>query len=290
MRAALDTPLEIGPYHLREGFHGKAVYFGIDLRTGQPVALKEAEVPLDWNEDGRHPAEVGREYMEYEHSLQSRLKHPHISSSTLCEHKGELYLVTPDFGRQTLAHRRVDKCPKEERLQVLEDIANALSYSHDHRIVHIDIKEENTMVNNKRGVLIDFGAARELGKPHPVTQTSILCTAICAAPEYIFDHKYSTRSDSFSYALMAFRTLTESEPFRTYQTKEGARLSYQDHLYHGFELEDLGKLGELVIKALSLRPEERPEMKEIVQAFTKQRSKPRPQPNGDSLALFPASS
>lgn len=289
MRATLDNPMKIGPYHLREGFHGKAVYFGIDLRTGNPVALKEAEIPYDWDEDGRSPVEVGRTYMEYEHTLQSRLKHPHISPSELYDHKGDLYLVTPDLGRQTLAHRRQDKCTKEERLQVLEDIANALVYTHDRKIVHLDIKEENIIVNNKRGMLIDFGASRELGKAHPASQTSVLCTAICASPEYIYDHRYSTRSDSFSFALMAYRTLVESEPFGTYETEQGQRLNYQNALYHPAKLEEFEKLGELIITGLNLRPEDRPEMKELLKAFTKQHSKSRPQPNGDSLALSPAS-
>src|SRR3990172_10379523 len=115
MRATLDNPIQIGHYHLREGFHGKAVYFGIDLRTGNPVALKEAEIPKDWDEEGRSPAEIGRTYLEYEHTLQSRLKHPHISPAELYDHKKGLYLVTPDLGRQTLAHRKEDKCTKQER-------------------------------------------------------------------------------------------------------------------------------------------------------------------------------
>ena len=289
MRAALDNPMEIGPYHLREGFHGKAVYFGIDTRTGQPVALKEADYPVDWDEDSRDPKEVGRTYMEYEHTLQSRLKHAHISPAELYNHEGELYLVTPDFGRQTLAHRRQDRCTKEEKLSVLEDIASALSYTHNHGIVHLDVKEENTIVSNKRGTLIDFGAARELGKAHPASQVSVLCTAICASPEYLFDQKYTERSDSFSYALMAYRTLLDSEPFETYDSKGGMRLKYSNPLYHVAELEDMGKLGELIIAGLNLNPEERPKMNEISEAFMAKHSIQRLQPSGDSLALSPAS-
>ncbi len=289
MRAALENPIEIGPYHLREGFHGKAVYFGIDLRTGNPVALKEAVSPLDWDENTRDPVEVGRTYMEYEHTLQSRLKHPHISWAQLYEHKEGLYLVTPDLGRQTLAHRRQDQCPQEERLQVLEDIANTLVYSHDNKIAHLDVKEENTIVANKRGMLIDFGAAREIGKAHPASQTSILCTATCAAPEYFLNHKYSKRSDSFSFALMAYRTLLDSEPFGTYETKNGRLLNYQQDLYHPAELEQFGKLGHLIAAGLNLSPEERPKMREFSKEFMELRSRLRLQPNGDSLALSPAS-
>ena len=282
MRARFDQPIKIGPYHLREGFHGKAIYFGIDIRTGQEVAMKEA-TPFDTN-DGRDPIEVGKTCVEYEHSLQSRLRHPYISPATLYRNKGNLYLVTPDYGRESLI--RKNNSTMQEKLQTLEDIAYALGHCHEQDIVHLDIKEENVMVRNGRGILIDFGAAREIGEPHPVTQAHIMCTEACAAPEYRLDGVYNTRTDSFSFSLMAYRTILNTEPF---VIKGNRHILYDEPIHHPCELEDFGKLGELIIKGLAIDPKSRPSVKRIAEAFTELHSKKDLQPSEDSLALSPVS-
>jgi serine/threonine protein kinase len=287
MRATLDAPVQIGPYNAREGFHFRSIYFGTDTRTGIEVAIKAESAPESVT-NGRDPKEVGRQILEYEHSIHSRLNHPRIAKlHDFKGYDGRLYLVTPDLGRETLAHRVEAGAKNKEKLQALEDIADALDYCHQNGIVYIDTKDENVMVRQGRATLIDFGGAREIGKPHPVSQTMLIFTTPCVAPEYLHTGQYSPRSDTFSFALMAYRILMQREPFA--MTEGEKFIMYDQEKFHPDEMIEFGDFGGLVIAGMNTEPDARPEIKELRDALKTLRSKRDRQPSARFLTPSPAS-
>ncbi len=289
MSKQYDTQIgkTIGPYLVHnELAPKKPVYFGKHQNTGKEVVIKGAE-PYELEED-RNPKAVGELCLEYEHSLQSRLKHPNICpvEGPIIEHKGEHYIVTPLVGKNDFVDFIKNYNPtRVERLKVLEDIAQALVYCHSKNIVHLDMKAENSVVNDGRGILIDFGSARELTKPHEIADKIVSCTFSCVAPEYFRDHVFTKRTDTFSFAVMTYWTLTGNNAFKRLKQN----IWYEQPKYVPKRMEEYGSLGKLTIAGLRLRQAERPDMTEIAGALKEITARPRHQPNGDSLALSPAS-
>jgi len=247
--------------------HEKPVYFGHDKKSDRKVVLKRAEpifehcLPYD-------PHRAGTICLDYEARLQKRAKHPNVCPvESIVEKNGRHYLVTPNLGRNLLFH--IDKNPPvEERLMILEDIANALVHCHNNNIVHLDVKERNVVVKDKKGILIDFGAAREFGTRHDVADKFALATENCGPPEYLNDGVFTLRSDTFSFAYMAFWTLTGKTPYKQYDTKHEPRYAIQQ--FHPLSLAQYNGFGELVIAGLNKRQELRPMIKELADAIKEQ--------------------
>ncbi len=75
--------------------------------------------------------------------------------------------------------------------KVLSDMASALAFIHDHKVVHNDVKMYNIMYNPERGaVLIDFG----LSLPYGRTPSTSCGTPWYLPPEFVDD--WTTRGPS----------------------------------------------------------------------------------------------
>jgi serine/threonine protein kinase len=278
----------IGPYFIHDELfpRNQPIYFGRHEKTGKEAVLKVA-VPMDLGED-HNPRAVGEICLEYEHSLQSRVKHPLICpvEGPILEYNREKYLVTPRTGQGNLAdYVKAHRMPKEELIALLGNVACALVYCHTKDVVHLDVKPQNVLVDRKRAVLIDFGSAREANNPHPIADQILSVTLDSAAPEYALNRVFTKRSDTFSLAVMAYRQLTEDEPFK----KLGDNICYDRPKYQPKKLEEYKQLGKLIIAGLNIEQVQRPDMTELADALMEQAAKPRPQPNEDSLILSPAS-
>lgn len=56
--------------------------------------------------------------------------------------------------------------PEERAVDYMRQIGAALSYAHDHRVMHLDVKPSNIMLaeDGKKAILIDFGMAKHYGE------------------------------------------------------------------------------------------------------------------------------
>jgi serine/threonine protein kinase len=126
------------------------------------------------------------------------------------------YLVMPYVSHGTLADRlrtRGPLTPAEAGL-LLEQVASALQYAHDHGILHRDIKTSNILLRDDfYAYLADFGIAKSLERESGLTQTgTFIGTPEYMAPE-LFENQGGKASDIYALGIVLYYMLTGRLPF-----------------------------------------------------------------------------
>lgn len=173
------------------------VHLAEDLRLGRPVALKVLRKG-DGNREG---------------ALTARFSHPNIA--TIYEagaEDGASYLAMEYVDGETLetAQRRLDR---DERLRILETVAEAAGHVHEQGVVHRDLKPANILLSKEgRPVVVDFGLAQEIGETAPASEIS--GTPLYMAPEQLEGGaRAMPETDVWALGVMLYELLTGKLPF-----------------------------------------------------------------------------
>ncbi|HRI49341.1 MAG TPA: protein kinase [Pseudomonadota bacterium] len=229
-----------------------AVYRAVDLLTGQQVALKRlvlasamrggtaaqsssAETIVisgsptsqtDTRQDGDgHVPEALRLALAQEFRTLASLRHPHIISVIDYGFDGAFQ---PYFTMELLGSGRsllaaVRQTALEQRVGVLLQILQALTYLHRRGVLHRDIKPANVLVvDGPRGLhakLLDFGLAMLREGPDGRSR-EIAGTLGYIAPEVLMGENPSELSDLYSVGVVAFELLAGWPPFPQQQPEQ----------------------------------------------------------------------
>jgi eukaryotic-like serine/threonine-protein kinase len=187
------------------------VYRATDVRTGKTVALKvphpQMDADLTFVERFQRAGEIGR-----------HLDHPDILKVFPEDHPSQNYMVMEwvdgKLLRQILDEQK--KLPQDRAVKIAFGICQALSYIHNHGIVHRNLRPEHVMVDAQDHVkLIDFGLAAQTGARR-ITFTKL--SQAMSSPEYISPEQVQgkrsdARSDLYSLGVMLYEMVTGRKPF-----------------------------------------------------------------------------
>jgi eukaryotic-like serine/threonine-protein kinase len=187
------------------------VYLARDVALDRAVAIK-----LLPPEFARLP-EVRVRFLQ-EARMAARLSHPHIVPIYTVEEHGDLVCyVMAYIAGQTLAEKVRDGGPLAAAAvgRLVQEVAWALAYAHQHGVIHRDVKPENILLErgSGRALVTDFGIAR-LTDALPVTPAErVMGTPRLVSPEQAAGEPLDGRSDLYSLGVTAFFALTGRYPF-----------------------------------------------------------------------------
>ncbi|WP_369381678.1 tetratricopeptide repeat protein [Streptomyces sp. cg36] len=219
-----DTRLIHSRYRLLEligrGGMGE-VWAARDESLGRRVAVKCLK-PLGPQRDPSF-ARVLRERFRREARVAAALQHRGVTVvHDFGEYEGVLYLVMELLdGRnlsQVLADGKGHPPPVAKAVDIAEQLASALAYTHEQGIVHRDLKPANIMLLADGTVkILDFGIARlgaDIGFTTRLTGTGIaMGTPHYMSPEQIGGSPVDHRSDLYSLGCVLYELATGAPPF-----------------------------------------------------------------------------
>lgn len=192
-----------------------------DESLGRRVAVKCLK-PLGPQHD-QDFTRVLRERFRREARVAAALQHRGVTVvHDFGEHEGVLYLVMELLeGRnlsQLLEENKRYPLPVPDIVDIAEQIADALAYTHEQGIVHRDLKPANIMRLTDGAVKIcDFGIARlgaDIGFTSRLTGTGIaMGTPHYMSPEQISGSHVDHRSDLYSLGCVLYEIATGAPPF-----------------------------------------------------------------------------
>ncbi|MBN2303152.1 MAG: serine/threonine protein kinase, partial [Anaerolineae bacterium] len=204
----------IGPYRITDqiGQGGMAtVYKAYHANLDRYVAFKVLHQAF--LEDSNFLERFKREAQ-----IVAKLEHPHIVQVyDFADHEGQPYLIMKFIEGETLkAQLKRESLPLDLTIQMLEAVANALTYAHEGGILHRDIKPSNIMLDTHNTPYIaDFGLARiaQAGES-TLSQDMMLGTPQYISPEQARgDQNLGPGTDIYSLGVVIYEMMVGRVPF-----------------------------------------------------------------------------
>ena len=199
------------------------VYLAHDTKHARDVAVKVIRLQLaETLPRARFLREIG---------IAARLRHPNIVPLyDSGDADGVLYFVMP-FEEGLSLRQRLDEAepvPISEAVNILRDVARALTYAHEHGVMHRDVKPDNVMLSGSAAVVTDFGIAKAIstaqgdGAGTTLTQAGAgVGTPAYVAPEQaVGDPTTDHRADIYSFGCVAYEVFAGHPPFHNLSTHQ----------------------------------------------------------------------
>ena len=239
----------------RIGTGGTAdVFLANDFVRRQTVAVKIIREELSGD-----PRNVAR--FEKEAETSASISHPNIVKVfNQGMHDGCPYLVFEYVKGQTLFDRLDFQTTfsVKEASEIMIQLLDALSFIHEHGIIHRDIKPQNIFYSPNGTVkLADFGIAQNISEDD--TSEGVFGSVYYLAPEACAGEPATIQSDIYSCGVTYFQLLTGRLPFEDGSTKDIAAAHIKRNFPHlsKFQPQIAGVFDEIIQKACAKKVQDR---------------------------------
>lgn len=243
------------------------VYAATETAFGRKVVIKVLPVELG--------AGVNVDRFNREIQVAANLQHPHIVPVLTAGELGGVPFYTMPFidGQSLRARLAAGPLPIDECVSYLRDVARALAYAHEHKVVHRDIKPDNVLITGSSATVTDFGIAKAItaargtgtlgGDPGALTQMGMsIGTPTYMAPEQAAaDPSTDHRADIYSFGCMAYEMLTGRPPFAESSPQKllAAHMGIRPQPVSELRPETPAPLADIVMQCLEKDPDARPQ-------------------------------
>jgi serine/threonine protein kinase len=246
---------QLGQYHLarllgRGGFAD--VYLGEQIYLGSQAAIKVLSAPL---------APEARSGFLAEARTLVRLVHPHIIRLLDYGVQEQTPFLVMEFapgGTLRQRHPKGERLPLSIIVAYVQQVAEALQYAHNERLIHRDVKPDNLLLGRHGEILLsDFGIALLAHSSRSQRTEDIVGTVSYMAPEQIQGHPCQA-SDQYALGVIAYEWLSGARPFSGSFAEIAARQCLAEP--PTLEAARLGipnAVALMVSRALAKRPEQR---------------------------------
>jgi len=203
---------QIGKYKILgkigQGAMGE-VYRAQDSVLNRDVAIKTISSELGADD-------ALRRRFQREAQSAARLNHPNIITVyDYGEEQGKIYMAMELLDGADLKQAIARRAPLslDDKLSIVDQIAEGLAFAHSHEIVHRDLKPANVhLLGNGQVKIMDFGLAR-LGGSEMTRAGMVMGTPHYMSPEQVRGERADARSDVFALGCVFYELLTYQKPF-----------------------------------------------------------------------------
>src|SRR6266852_4893946 len=202
---------QLGNYRLvkllgRGGF--AEVYLGQHVRLSkQTAAIKVLHA---------HLLDEQIKAFEQEAETIATLIHPHIVRILDFDVTNGLPFLVMDYcpnGTLRKLHAKGEHVPLPTVVSYIKQIADALQYAHENKIIHRDVKPENMLIGQRKALLLsDFGIAATAHSTSSMSTQAPVGTIPYMAPEQI-QAQARPASDQYALGIVVYEWLCGTRPF-----------------------------------------------------------------------------
>lgn len=183
------------------------VYLGEHLYLNTLAAIKLLSTQLEGNE---------LDHFRDEARMVARLEHPHIVRVLdfgVAEGVPFLVMSYANNGTLRTRHPKGSILPLHTIVTYAQQVASALQYAHNEKLIHRDVKPENMLLDKQDAILLsDFGLATVAQSSSTQTAGDIAGTVTYMAPEQLRG-KPGPASDQYALGVVVYEWLCGTPPF-----------------------------------------------------------------------------
>lgn len=185
------------------------VYLGEHVHLKTPAAIKLLLTKVATQEE--------LDAFQQEARTVARLLHPNIVRILDFGIDNKTPFLIMDYapkGTLRQLHPRGTRLPLSAVVSYVRQVANALQYAHNEKLIHRDIKPENMLLGRSGEILLsDFGVALIVQATSDLSTQNVAGTAAYMSPEQI-KGKPRFASDQYSLGVVVYEWISGDRPFR----------------------------------------------------------------------------
>ena len=166
-----------------------------------------------------------------------------------------------------------DKISKDEKYQIIRDIARAIEFLHSLGIVHRDLKCENILLSEKLNKynfhqikIIDFGLSEVVSINRKLTKR--FGTIIYIPPEIILEQSYNDTIDIWAFGIISYMVLNNgNHPFVNNTIRNIDAEIFSDIINNELSKFEFSEKYKIIFSCLSKTSENRPNISQVTQKF-----------------------